>query len=233
MTGRAYRGATSAAARKVEAALIMLKLPAARPYPDSGLGYMYKRDVIGRFGPRWWAADDTPPATTDDNDNPLLCCDCALPVPLIAPPFITDRDKADRQGGQRTPGQAAGRPGLARRHRHSLGEGASGRSPGSGGAPQRGAGDPIRRHGFRRRPRPPTICCTAASPGTPGPPRRRTGSDALPACRRPAALIPGPAGPFGGARQVDRGGPRGTMDRPRRVVSSCFVSGFIRERRFT
>jgi hypothetical protein len=86
---KAYRNATGAAARKVEAALIMLKLPAARPYPDSGLGYLYKRDVIGPFGPRWWAADD---ASNHDDDSPRLC-DCALPVPLIAPPFLTDRDK--------------------------------------------------------------------------------------------------------------------------------------------
>jgi hypothetical protein len=90
---KAYRNATSAAARKVEAALIMLKLPAARPYPDSGLGYMYKRDVIGPFGPRWWAADESQVGNQDDNDGPRLCGDCALPVPLVAPPFITDRDQ--------------------------------------------------------------------------------------------------------------------------------------------
>jgi hypothetical protein len=71
----------------------MLKLPAARPYPDSGLGYMYQRDVIGLFGPRWWAAEDTPVGNQDDNETPRLCGDCALPVPLIAPPFVTDRDK--------------------------------------------------------------------------------------------------------------------------------------------
>jgi hypothetical protein len=88
-----YRGATTADARKVEAALLLLRLPAARPYPDYGLGYIYKRDVIGRFGPRWWASRDTPFANADDNGNPLLCYDCALPLPLVAPPFITDRDK--------------------------------------------------------------------------------------------------------------------------------------------
>ena len=34
-------------------------------------------------------------------------------------------------------------------------------------------------------------------------------------------------------KMVEIEAPRGTMDRPSRVVSSCFVSGFSRERRFT
>jgi hypothetical protein len=89
---RSYRAATTAEARKVEAALILLKLPAARPYPDFGLGYVYKRDKIGLFGPRWWAAGDSPFADRDDTGAPLLCPDCALPLPLVAPPFITVED---------------------------------------------------------------------------------------------------------------------------------------------
>jgi hypothetical protein len=91
---KSYRGAGSADTKKVEAALLLLKLPAARPYPDFGLGYIYKRDVIGRYGARWWAAGDTPfGSNTDGDGNPQLCTDCALPVPLVAPAFITAQDK--------------------------------------------------------------------------------------------------------------------------------------------
>jgi hypothetical protein len=108
---KSYRGATTAAARKVEAALLMLKLPAARPYPDYGLGYMYRRDVIGRFGGRWWASDDSPLGNLDDNGNPLLCTDCGLPMPLIAPPFVTAKDqqiaKADNDRLGKLPGGPA------------------------------------------------------------------------------------------------------------------------------
>ena len=107
---KSYRGATSADTKKVEAALLLLKLPAARPYPDSGLGYMYKRDVIGRFGPRWWASGDTPFASVDDHGNPLLCSDCAIPLPLIAPPFITDRDKADAKADNERLSKLPGAP---------------------------------------------------------------------------------------------------------------------------
>jgi hypothetical protein len=92
---KSYRAAADAPARKVEAALLLLKLPAARPYPDFGLGYLYKRDVIGVFGPRWWAGDEMPfGGNLDDQGNPMLCTDCGLPLPLVAPPFISDADKA-------------------------------------------------------------------------------------------------------------------------------------------
>jgi hypothetical protein len=108
---KTYRNAASADARKVEAALLLLKLPAARPYPDYGLGYIYKRDRIGLFGPRWWAKDDTPFGNRDDNGDPLLCIDCALPLPLIAPPFVTDKDKesakADNEHLSKLPGAPA------------------------------------------------------------------------------------------------------------------------------
>jgi hypothetical protein len=107
---KSYRAATIAEARKVEAALLLLKLPAARPYPDYGLGYIYKRDAIGRFGPRWWSSGDKPFDNTDDNGNPRLCV-CGLPLPLVAPPFITAQDtlsaKADNDRLGKLPGAPA------------------------------------------------------------------------------------------------------------------------------
>jgi hypothetical protein len=107
---RSYRAA-AADTKKVEGALLLLKLPAARPYPDYGLGYMYKRDAIGRFGPRWWVAGETPFGSPDDNGDFLLCTDCALPVPLVAPSFIAARDmesaKADNDRLATLPGAPA------------------------------------------------------------------------------------------------------------------------------
>lgn len=91
---RSYRNVENAERKKFEAALLLLKLPAARPYPDAGLGYTYNRDMIGRFGPRWWAKDESLFEVTDDNGLPVVCSDCGLPMPLVAPPFITDADKA-------------------------------------------------------------------------------------------------------------------------------------------
>jgi len=108
---RSYRNAATAGARKVEAALLLLKLPAARPYPDYGLGFTYRRDQIGLYGPRWWAADDKPFRNVDDSGNPVLCVDCALPLPLIAPPFIAEKDKtraeADNARLSKLPGAPA------------------------------------------------------------------------------------------------------------------------------
>lgn len=92
---RSYRNGGDTPARRVEAALLLLKLPAARPNPDVGLGYTYKRDVIGTFGPRWWEEDDKPFADiTDDNGNVMLCTECGLPLPLEAPSFIGSADMA-------------------------------------------------------------------------------------------------------------------------------------------
>jgi hypothetical protein len=92
---RSYLSAGDASARKIEAALLLLKLPAANPYPDFGLGYTYKREVIGLFGPRWWTANDKPYAPNlDDNDKASLCTDCGLPLPLVAPAFTTDAERA-------------------------------------------------------------------------------------------------------------------------------------------
>jgi hypothetical protein len=107
---KSYRAATAAEAKKVEAALLLLKLPAARPYPDYGLGYMYRRDVIGRFGPRWWASGDAPFGNTDDNGDPLLCISCALPLPLIAPPFITAKDQQSAKADNDRLGKLPGAP---------------------------------------------------------------------------------------------------------------------------
>jgi hypothetical protein len=90
---KSYRNATDAGTRKIDAALLLLKLPAARPYPDSGLGYAFKRDRIGLYGSRWWAGEENSSAYTDASGEPQVC-DCALPLPLVAPQFITDADKA-------------------------------------------------------------------------------------------------------------------------------------------
>jgi hypothetical protein len=106
----AYRKAADAQDRKVEAALLLLKLPAASPYPDSGLGYSYKRDVIGLFGPRWWANGDLATGYPDDDGNPILCGDCALPLPLVAPPFITEQDKARAKADNARLGKLPGAP---------------------------------------------------------------------------------------------------------------------------
>jgi hypothetical protein len=107
---RSYRGAATAAARKVEAALLLLKLPAARPYPAPGLGYMYQRDVIGRFEGRWWASDEMPFGEPDDNGNPMLCTDCGLPMRLLAPPFITATDKQGAKADNDRLGKLPGGP---------------------------------------------------------------------------------------------------------------------------
>ena len=107
---KAFRGAATPDAKKVEAALLLLKLPAARPYVPEGLGYIYKSEVIGEFGPRWWAADEGPFGNADDNGNPRLC-DCALPLPLVVPMFITasdqERTKVDNERLRKLPGGPA------------------------------------------------------------------------------------------------------------------------------
>jgi hypothetical protein len=107
---KAYRNAANGDDKKAEAALLLLKLPAARPYADSGLGYIYKRDVIGRFGPRWWAKGDAPAGNADSDGNPMLCTDCGLQLPLVAPPFITDKDKASAEADNDRLGELPGAP---------------------------------------------------------------------------------------------------------------------------
>ena len=108
---KSYRSAPDADSRKVEGALLLLKVPGARPYADSGLGYMYRRDRIGGFGPRWWATGDGPfGSDSDGNDNPLLCRACALPLPLVAPPFITAENKASAKADSDRLGKLPGAP---------------------------------------------------------------------------------------------------------------------------
>jgi hypothetical protein len=107
---KAYRNAGEADRKAFEAAFLLLKLPAARPYVSAGLGYTYKRDVIGLFGPRWWSSDESPFETADDSGNPLLCTDCGLPLPLVAPPFITDKDRETAKGDNARLRKLAGAP---------------------------------------------------------------------------------------------------------------------------
>ena len=108
---RSYRNAADASARKVEAALVLLKLPAASPYPDFGLGYIYKRDVIGLYGPRWWAGNEAPfSGNTDEHSNVMLCTECGLPLPLVAPSFIGQTDKARAKADNERLAKLAGAP---------------------------------------------------------------------------------------------------------------------------
>jgi hypothetical protein len=97
---KSYRAAATAESRKAEAALLMLRLPAARPWPDWGMGYLFRRDVIGRYGPRWWDHDDgRTPGSLNDQGEPILCDECALPLQWDVPAFITrqDRDRAEEE----------------------------------------------------------------------------------------------------------------------------------------
>jgi hypothetical protein len=66
--------------------------------------------VIGAFGARWWASSDTPFGNTDDNGNSVLCLDCALPLPLVAPPFITAQDKQRAKADNDRLGKLPGGP---------------------------------------------------------------------------------------------------------------------------
>jgi hypothetical protein len=97
---KSYRAAATAELRKAEAALLMLRLPASRPWPDSGMGYLFRRDLIGRFGPRWWDHDDgRVQNSVNDRGEPILCDECALPLEWNVPAFITraDRDRAEQE----------------------------------------------------------------------------------------------------------------------------------------
>ena len=94
---RAYQSATTPRQKKLEAALLLLRLPAASPWFVSGLGYPYMRDRIGLTATRWWSHEDSDDQRAPDaQDNVTLCDDCALPLQLAAPTFITsqDRDRA-------------------------------------------------------------------------------------------------------------------------------------------
>src|SRR5262245_55755041 len=55
--------------KKIEAALLLRRLPGASPWPDSGLGYPYTRDRIGLAATRWWEdADADNQAAPDSQD---------------------------------------------------------------------------------------------------------------------------------------------------------------------
>ena len=112
---KAYQGAATPQQKKLEAALLLLRLPAASPWLAAGLGYPYLRDRIGLYGPRWWSHedDDQQPPNAQDNaqDNAALCDECALPLQLAAPAFITpqERERARDDGARlrRLPGAPA------------------------------------------------------------------------------------------------------------------------------
>jgi hypothetical protein len=91
---KAYQGAATPQQKKLEAALLLLRLPAASPWLASGLGYPYQRDRIGLYGPRWWSHEDADdPQPPNAQDNASLCDDCALPLQLAAPAFITPQER--------------------------------------------------------------------------------------------------------------------------------------------
>jgi hypothetical protein len=83
---RAYQSAATPQQKKIEAALL-LRLPGASPWLGSGLGYPYMRDRIGLTATRWWQG------APDAQDDVTLCNDCALPLQLAAPAFITSQDR--------------------------------------------------------------------------------------------------------------------------------------------
>jgi hypothetical protein len=94
---RAYQSAATPQQKKIEAALLLLRLPGASPWLASGLGYPYMRDRIGLVATRWWEhADSDNQAAVDAQDDVPLCSDCALPLQFAPPAFLTsgDRDRA-------------------------------------------------------------------------------------------------------------------------------------------
>src|SRR6516164_5532485 len=89
---RAYQSAASPQQKKIEAALLLLRLPGASPWLASGLGYPYMRDRIGLFATRWWSHEDADSqAAPDSPDDVKLCEECALPLDF-APAFLTSQD---------------------------------------------------------------------------------------------------------------------------------------------
>ncbi len=91
---KAYQSAATPQQKKIEAALLLLRLPGASPSLGSGLDYPYMRDRIGLTATRWWSHEDADNRATPDVN---LCSDCALPLQLAAPAFITSQDR-DRAG---------------------------------------------------------------------------------------------------------------------------------------
>jgi hypothetical protein len=94
---KTYQSAATPQQKKIEAALLLLRLPGASPWLTSGLGYPYMRDRIGLLATRWWSREDADNQRAPDaQDNVTLCYECALPLQFAAPAFITsqDRDRA-------------------------------------------------------------------------------------------------------------------------------------------
>jgi hypothetical protein len=91
---KAYQSAATPQQKKIEAALLLLRLPGASPWLASGLGYPYMRDVIGLVATRWWERGDPDNRTASDaTDDITLCDDCALPLQFAAPAFLTSQDR--------------------------------------------------------------------------------------------------------------------------------------------
>jgi hypothetical protein len=91
---KAYQSAATPQQKKIEAALLLLRMPGASPWLASGLGYPYMRDVIGLVATRWWERGDPDNRTASDaTDDITLCDDCALPLQFAAPAFLTSQDR--------------------------------------------------------------------------------------------------------------------------------------------
>src|SRR5215510_1332425 len=94
---RAYQSAATPQQKKIEAALLLLRLPGASPWLASGLGYPYMRDRIGLVATRWWERGDSDNQQAPDvPDDVTLCDGCAFPLQFAPPAFLTsqDRDRA-------------------------------------------------------------------------------------------------------------------------------------------
>jgi hypothetical protein len=52
------------------------------------------RDRIGLYGPRWWSHEDAQDrGAADDPASITLCDECALPLQLAVPAFVTPEDR--------------------------------------------------------------------------------------------------------------------------------------------
>src|SRR5262249_19256231 len=96
---KACQSAATPPQKKIEAALLLLRLPGASPWFAAGLGYPYMRDVIGLVATRWWEHGDADnQAVPDAPDDVTLCDDCALPLQFAAPAFLTPQDREQARG---------------------------------------------------------------------------------------------------------------------------------------
>jgi len=93
---KTYQSAATPQQKKIEAALLLLRLPGASPWFASELGYPYMREVIGLVATRWWEHVDSDKQAAPDAADITLCDDCALPLQFAPPAFLTsgDRDRA-------------------------------------------------------------------------------------------------------------------------------------------